>query len=93
MVGLKAPEFTGIQVKKDPGQPVAYLGFVVLVIGISTHLFFKHKMVWVQVGPDQIRVAGMARNNIRQFEDEFAQIVSELEKIEVEPPVLEPVNV
>jgi cytochrome c biogenesis protein len=93
LVGMKAPEFTGIQVKRDPGQPVAYLGFIILVIGISTHLFFKHKMVWVQVGPDQIRVAGMARNNIRQFEDEFAQIVSEFEKIEVEPPVLEPVNV
>lgn len=89
---MKAPEYTGIQVKKDPGQPVAYLGFLLLVTGISVHLFFKHKMIWVEVQSDRILLAGMARNNPRQFEEEFAQLINEIEKIEVEHRVLEPVN-
>ncbi len=93
LVGMKAPEFTGIQVKRDPGQPVAYLGFIILVLGISVHLFFKHKLIWVQVDENKIVIAGMARNNPRQFEDEFEQLVKSLETIPVEPRVLEPVNV
>jgi cytochrome c biogenesis protein len=93
LIGMRAPEFTGIQVKRDPGQPVAYLGFLLLVTGISVHLFLKHKMIWVHLGSDRMIIAGMARNHPRQFEEEFARIVSELEKINVESIVLEPVNV
>jgi cytochrome c biogenesis protein len=95
LIGMTAPEFTGIQVKRDPGQPVAYLGFLVLVLGISVHLFFKHKLIWVQIEANKLVMAGMARNNPRQFEDEFEELVKTIETIRVEPrvPVRAPVNV
>ena len=39
---LGAVEYTGLQVKKDPGVWVVYLGFLLLTVGVGMVLYVKH---------------------------------------------------
>lgn len=39
---IKAKEYTGLQVKKDPGVPIVYLGFLFLSFGAGVMLYAKH---------------------------------------------------
>lgn len=39
---LGATEYTGLQVKKDPGVAIVYLGFLFLTVGVGMMLYVKH---------------------------------------------------
>lgn len=102
LVGMKAPEFTGLQINYDPGMPVAYGGFVMMLVGFLVYLFFKHKVIWVRFDQEALVIGGMARNNPKSFEQEFEQIVRALQvrlnartgtETETETQTLETVNV
>ncbi|MDW8141735.1 MAG: cytochrome c biogenesis protein ResB, partial [Candidatus Bipolaricaulota bacterium] len=62
LVGMTAPEFTGLQITKDPGRPIVYFGFLFVVLGLLVHLYFKHQQIWVYLGENRIILGGMARN-------------------------------
>ncbi len=79
LVGMKAPEFTGLQITYDPGMPVAYGGFVMMFVGFLIHLFFKHKVIWVRLEQEAIVIGGMARKNPKGFAQEFERIVRALQ--------------
>lgn len=85
LVGMTAPEFTGLQITKDPGLPVVYGGFLFVVLGLLVHMYFKHKQLWVDVGESAIIIAGRARNNPRAFAQEFDSLVREIERISLRP--------
>ncbi|EPH03457.1 hypothetical protein HMPREF1531_01518 [Propionibacterium sp. oral taxon 192 str. F0372] len=42
-------QFTGMIVKKDPGTPIVWSGFLLLVIGTCMTMFFRHHRMWVRV--------------------------------------------
>jgi cytochrome c biogenesis protein len=59
--------YTGLQVTKDPGVPVVYAGFVLMIIGCFVAFFMSHKKLGVEVstsgGSSKVRVAGTANKN------------------------------
>lgn len=81
LVGMTAPEFTGLQITKDPGRPVVYVGFLLVVLGLLVHIYFKHQQIWIYLGKSEIIVGGMARNRPRAFTQEFERLAQEIEKI------------
>lgn len=81
LVGMTAPEFTGLQITKDPGRPVVYFGFLFVVVGLLVHIYFKHKQLWVHISESEVIIAGMVRNNVRSFAQEFAHLVREIERL------------
>jgi cytochrome c biogenesis protein len=57
--------YTGLQVAKDPGTPLVWIGCTLLVIGFVMALLMDHEIVWVKgedVGKDEyvIHMAGRA---------------------------------
>lgn len=80
LIGMNAPEFTGIQVNYDPGYNVAIAGFVLMMLGILVHLYFTHKQIWVFVDPKEqkLYVGGKARHHSKGFETEFEQLVKQI---------------
>lgn len=44
---------TGLQVKKDPGRPLVYLGFILMILGILLVYFFEPKIFWVYLKPEK----------------------------------------
>lgn len=83
LVGMTAPEFTGLQITKDPGRPIVYFGFLFVIVGLLVHMYFKHRQIWVHISENEIVIAGMVRNNLRSFAQEFHRLAKEIERLHI----------
>lgn len=43
--------YTGIQVGSDPGVPLVWAGFILLLLGLTVSLFGVHRRLWVRITP------------------------------------------
>ena len=59
--------YTGLQVSKDPGVWVVYVGFILMIIGIYITFFMSHQQVCIDVASQgnksRIMVAGTSNKN------------------------------
>src|SRR3972149_4899071 len=82
--GYWGARYTGLQVAKDPGVWVVYIGFILLCVGPVIAFFGSHKKLWVRIqdkkGHALITVAGSSNRNRLGFEREFSKIAEELAK-------------
>ncbi len=77
--GLNTKMFTGLQVAKDPGVNIVWVGCALMVIGIIMAFFLSHQRVWMRLteGPDgrlTVVIAGSASRNRIAFEKKFEKI-------------------
>jgi cytochrome c biogenesis protein len=93
--GLTAKMYTGLQVAKDPGVNVVWLGCLLLTAGMMISFFVSHRRVWIRLSPGphgkvEVTAAGSANRNRPAFEKAFASILAEvrndLSKSEKENP-------
>lgn len=73
---------TGLQVKKDPGVWLVWIGFVLLIFGIFAAFFFAHQRYWVAVLPDKkgsrVILAGMSpksRQNVSRKLEKIKEVL------------------
>ncbi len=78
--------YTGLQVSRDPGVWVVYIGFILMIIGIYVTFFMSHKQVCVEVTADgkksRIRVAGTANKNKTGMETKVLALSEKLAEME-----------
>ena len=72
---------TGLQIKADPGIPVVYLGFGLLMIGVVVS-YISHSQVWALQTAETLYVGGRTNRAQVSFEREM---VSVLDHITAEP--------
>lgn len=77
--GLSAKMFTGLQVAKDPGVNIVWLGCALMVIGLIMAFFLSHQRVWVRLaqgtdGRVEVVLAGSASRNRLAFEKRFEKL-------------------
>jgi cytochrome c biogenesis protein len=77
--------YTGLQVKKDPGVWVIYIGFCLMLLAMIIALYVSHRRVWLVLSPaskgTRILVAGNASKHPLAFEREFRQLVEEIDQL------------
>lgn len=77
-------EYTGLQVRKDPGVWVVYLGCITMSIGLFIAFFMSHKKLWVRLVEEKnntrIVVALTANKNRQAFERKIDKMISVLSK-------------
>jgi cytochrome c biogenesis protein len=70
--------YTGLQVNKDPGVPLVWAGFFMIVAGLFVTFFTSHRRIWVRVSKPRekvnISVAGSASKNPVGLERELDQL-------------------
>jgi cytochrome c biogenesis protein len=77
--------YTGLQVSRDPGVSLVWVGCFMMVGGFFVTFFTSHKRVWVRVIKSKVKtrisVAGRANKNPIGMERELEQVTSELQNL------------
>jgi len=81
--GTNAKQYTGLQVAKDPGVWVVWLGCTLMVLGIFIAFFMSHKRIWVVVSKGHARMYGNASKNQAAFQMQFEDISEKFKEIKI----------
>jgi cytochrome c biogenesis protein len=74
--------FTGLQVAKDPGVWVVWLGCAMMVIGILIAFFMSHKRIWIRIVGTRVVMGGSASKNPAGFAIIFDNLVDKMKQAE-----------
>jgi cytochrome c biogenesis protein len=77
--GLSSKMFTGLQVAKDPGVNIVWLGCALMVIGLIMAFFLSHQRIWIRLaqgtaGRVEVVLAGSSSRNRLAFEKRFEKL-------------------
>lgn len=91
LLGFEQPQYTGLQVAKDPGVNVVWAGCFLIVFGSLTAFFFSHKRIWVCLEDNgkktKVLIAGNAHRNQPGFSLAFDDLIQTIEATtKNEPP-------
>jgi len=79
---LWGAQYTGLQVRKDPGVWVVYLGCMIMAMGLFTSFFMVHARVWIWVrdekGGAKVVIASSVNKNKISFEQKIDKIAKEI---------------
>lgn len=82
--GFDAREYTGLQVKRDPGVPVVWLGCGLLVFGMTLSFVIQQRKVWAVISEEKGRaivdLGGVTMKNKMAFQKEFQSIVENVKE-------------
>lgn len=77
-------EFTGLQVRKDPGVWIVYLGCITISIGLFIAFFMSHRRLWVRIVEDKnntrVVIGATSNKNRAAFERKIDRMVSRIQK-------------
>ncbi|MBD2445652.1 cytochrome c biogenesis protein [Nostoc sp. FACHB-152] len=68
---------TGLQIKSDPGIPIVYAGFAILMAGVVMS-YFSHSQIWALQKGDRLYVGGKTNRAQVAFEREVLEILESL---------------
>jgi len=81
--GTNAKMFTGLQVARDPGVWVVWLGCALMVAGLCIAFFMSHKRVWIVVTKGHARMYGNASKNQAAFAIQFDDLSAKLKELKI----------
>jgi cytochrome c biogenesis protein ResB len=75
--------YTGLQLAKDPGMDVVWIGSALLVGGLCIMFYVAHRKVWVKIqeqesGQVKVEVTGLSNRNPIAFEQEFEDLEKQI---------------
>jgi cytochrome c biogenesis protein len=77
-------EFTGLQVRKDPGVWIVYLGCCTISIGLFIAFFISHRKIWVSIFEEKnntrVAIGATSNKNRAAFERKIEKIIFLLSK-------------
>ncbi len=76
--GAEEKMYTGLQVAKDPGVEIVWLGCLLMVVGIYSAFFLSHRRVWVRIQDGAVTIGGNASKNQGGFQLAFEVLVDRL---------------
>ncbi|BAZ90021.1 ResB family protein [Raphidiopsis curvata NIES-932] len=68
---------TGLQIKYDPGIPIVYIGFALLMLGVVMS-YFSHSQIWALQHGDVLYVGGKTNRAQVTFEREVLGILDQI---------------
>jgi cytochrome c biogenesis protein len=85
-VDLWGAQYTGLQVRKDPGVEIVYLGCIFMTIGLYMSFFMSHTRVWVMMreerGKIRFLLVGSSSKNRLSLEGKIDRLASKLAAVE-----------
>jgi cytochrome c biogenesis protein len=76
--GSQKRMFTGLQVAKDPGVWIVWLGCTLMVVGIYGAFLMSHRRIWIRLQNGHVVMGGNANKNQASFEMYFKELETKL---------------
>ncbi len=78
--------YTGLQLAKDPGMDVVWIGSALLVFGLCIMFYVAHRKVWIRVTDQEgngvlLEVTGLSNRNPISFEQEFEDLEEQIKAV------------
>jgi cytochrome c biogenesis protein len=77
-------QYTGLQVRKDPGVWVVYFGCIAISLGLFIAFFTNHRKIWVKVAEEKnnsrVIIGASCNKNRASFERKIERMISLLGK-------------
>ncbi|MBN2125682.1 MAG: cytochrome c biogenesis protein ResB [Deltaproteobacteria bacterium] len=81
--GFESTYYTGLQVNRDPGVPLVWAGFILIVVGLFVTFFASHRRIWVRLEPEgegtTLSIAGRASRNPVGLERDLERIMERIQ--------------
>lgn len=78
-------QYTGLQVRRDPGVWIVYLGCITMALGLYIAFFMSHRKIWVRLVEEKnntrVTIGASANKNKQSFERKVDKLVSYLSKV------------
>ncbi|PZC43180.1 MAG: Cytochrome c biogenesis protein ResB/Cytochrome c biogenesis protein ResB [Chloroflexi bacterium] len=81
-------EFTGLNLRRDPGGTIFWIAIILGTLGLLTTFFVPRRRIWARVTADRTYLAGLATHGVDMRRWEFHGLAQELDAPGVAP--LEP---
>jgi cytochrome c biogenesis protein len=85
LVGYQPKKFTGLQITKDPGVKIVWIGSTMIVVGITLSSFIYHRRLWAKVVPGQagvtVHMGGNTHKSQIDFQKEFRKLTERIKTI------------
>lgn len=82
--GVWGVQYTGLQVRKDPGVWVVYLGCLAMAAGLFIAFFMSHKKIWIKLIEEKnntrVIIGASANKNRHAFERKIEKMTALLNK-------------
>jgi cytochrome c biogenesis protein len=76
--------YTGLQVTRDPGVPIVYAGFIIMLVGFVIAFFMSHQMVAVEITAQgqgsRVTVSGVSNRNKLGMDRKVQRLAAQLQK-------------
>ena len=87
LVGYQPKKFTGLQITKDPGVIIVWIGSTMIVVGITLSSFIYHRRMWAKIIPNEhgvtVHLGGPTHKSQIDFQKEFRKLTERITKITV----------
>ncbi|MDI6889904.1 MAG: cytochrome c biogenesis protein ResB [Thermodesulfovibrionales bacterium] len=78
-IDLWGTQYTGLQVRKDPGVWIVYLGCITIAIGLYMAFFMSHKKLWVRIVEEKdstrVYMGATSNKNRSAFERKIDKLI------------------
>lgn len=85
LVGYQPKKFTGLQITKDPGVTIVWIGSTMIVVGITLSSFIYHRRLWAKVIPENagvtVYMGGNTHKSQIDFQKEFRRLTEYIQKL------------
>ncbi len=83
-ISVKQMYATGLQVARDPGVWLVYIGCILMLAGLYMAFFMSHRRIWLLITTDEnkgasILLAGSANKNRVDFSSRFSELAQKIE--------------
>jgi len=82
---LEKRYYTGLQANRDPGLPLVWTGFLVLILGLLVTFYYSHRQIWVRLAEKdgQVVLSFAARSNKNHIgtENALKQLIRQVRKM------------
>ncbi|MGH7231813.1 MAG: cytochrome c biogenesis protein ResB [Nitrospiraceae bacterium] len=85
LVGYQPKKFTGLQITKDPGVLIVWIGSTMIVVGITLSSFIYHRRLWAKIIPTEagatVHMGGNTHKSQIDFQKEFRKLSEHISKL------------